>query len=227
MYHQEEVTALAAKYHHQLIDGLTGKTNIELLIQYPKALLDFLLAKLGDGSRKLSLKVPQSEIALLYQLLMQQDLQKIKADNRCFRWNDEPFRLIDLKNPEPQVGEQYFKLDTKVSNGQIMEKTPEGWSTYSGKEGSISQLPRKISFVITKEGELRLGAGHYFLVGNESKQIVGAGVMRVRTGKVVAIINDSNHFRPSRLEFISSLRFLAKLQVLHPELKIDEVPNTL
>ena len=225
MYNQEEVSAIATKYHRQLIDTLTGEADLQ--IQSPQLLIDFLLAKVGDGRRKLSLRMPQPEIALLYQLLAQQDLQVMQTDAQYFRWRDEPYQLIGLKNPEPQVGEKYFRLDTQVQDGKIMENTPTGWISYSGKEGSISGLPKKISFVINTEGELRLGAGHYFLIGNQPMEVLGAGVMRVRAGKVINIMNDSNHFRPSRLGFISSLRFLANLQILHPELIIDEIPNTL
>lgn len=225
MYNQEEVSAIAAKYHRQLIDTLTGETDLQ--IQSPQLLIDFLLAKVGDGRRKLSLRMPQPEIALLYQLLALQDLQVMQADPQCFRWDDQPYQLIELKNPEPQIGEKYFVLDTQIHNGQIMEKTSEGCIPYSGKERSISGLPQKISFVINIEGELKLGAGHYYLIGNQPMEVLGAGIMRVRAGKVIAIMNDSNHFRPSRLGFISSLRFLANLQILHSELLIDEVPNTL
>lgn len=59
-----------------------------------------------------------------------------------------------------------------------------------------------------------------------SRFFVRAGVLRGRDGKVTHILNDINHFRPTRLEAVSSLRFLAYLDILHPALKIDKVPTT-
>ncbi len=218
----DNLSNLAMTYENQLIENL--QTGNQIVTQQAAAVMRILLEKIPEKRRKLSAYLKSEEIKLLYQLLQAEELSRLKTDPNAWWYAQVPYRLIMLKNAHTQSGDQYFHLPIRVINGVIEDN--EGMP-YTGQIRNSSGLPKKNSFVITKTGELKLGVGHYYLAGNQPTQLLGAGVVRVHTGKIITAINDSNHFRPTRLEFISSLRFLANLQVLHPQLEVDEVPNTI
>lgn len=223
----EQVQQEALKFEHSLIDVLqSGK---QIIVDNPQLSIDALLGKISEGSGVLSARLPQAQIALLYQLLQYQGLRQLDNLPKTEKYihSQVPYHKITLKNPGIQVGEKYYQLPIKVENGLLLEKQLQKWVPYTGAVRTSLGLPAKISFVIMPDGEVRFGSGHYFLTGNVPISIMGAGVLRARNGKILSIINDSNHFRPTRMEFISSLRWLAKLDVLQPVLKVNEVPITI
>ncbi|OJJ18614.1 hypothetical protein BKI52_23675 [marine bacterium AO1-C] len=222
MGNTEEFERLLKLTEYQLVECLQSGKSIAN--EQSGTIISQLMAKIPERRGKLSTHLSRPEINLLYQLLQAQDSTQLKTEADVLLHQQIPYRLIKLKNTEIQSGDKYFRLPIQVKSGCIWESQDR---LYTGKIRTSSGLPQKISFIITVEGELRLGAGHYFLADNQATALLGAGVIRVKNGKIITIINDSNHFRPTRLEFISSLRFLANLQVLHPKLHIDETPFTV
>lgn len=220
----ENLPELAVKYQNLLIENF--QSGQQILTENAEAIVQHLLQKIAKGFGKLSARLSKPEVNLLYQLLQQQELATLSSATDVLWYNELPYRTISLKNPRIQAGEKYFQLLVQVKEGKIYAQKQEVWEPYTGEIRSSLGLPEKISFVILPCGELRLGNGHYYLAGNEPGSLLGAGVLRVREGKVTHILNDSNHFRPTRLEAVSSLRFLAHLGILHSTLKIDEVPIT-
>ncbi|WP_299456574.1 hypothetical protein [uncultured Microscilla sp.] len=221
------IQQLAETYAPQLINTLqTGK---QLSIGTPGEVINILLDKIAQGFGKLSARLSQQEIALLYQLLQYQDLQTLEttvADEKLMN-NEMPYHKITLKNPKVQQGEKYQRLPIHISDSLLIQQQGNHQAPYTGVVKTSLGLPQKISYVIMPDGEVRFGSGHYYLAGNSPIALIGAGVLRARDGKIISIMNDSNHFRPTRMEFISSLRYLASLGVLHTHLKIDEVPITV
>jgi hypothetical protein len=63
-------------------------------------------------------------------------------------------------------------------------------------------------FVITKDGELRIGSGHGLLAGhtspNVNPEIFGAGKIKINrnTGRVEWVTKLSGHYRPSDAQFL-------------------------
>lgn len=222
-----DIQALAHTHAPHLINTL--KTGKPLPLNAPSEISQILLEKANQKFGKLSAKLPQPEIALLYQLLQHQGLEVLKmtTDDDKLVYQGTDYHKISLKNPRLQEGEKYQRLPISIINGLLMEEHKGVHHLYTGAIRTSLGLPEKISFIIMPNGEVRFGSGHYYLAGNSPIVLIGAGVLRAREGKIISIMNDSNHFRPTRMEFISSLRFLAKLQVLHSHLKIDEVPITI
>ncbi|EAY28646.1 hypothetical protein [Microscilla marina] len=197
------IEQLAETYAPQLINTLqTGK---QLNISTPGEVINILLDKIAQGFGKLSARLPQQEIALLYQLLQYQDLQTLEAaagDEKLMN-NEMPYHKITLKNPGIQQGEKYRRLPVHIADGLLIQEQGNHQQPYTGAIKTSLGLPQKISYVIMPNGEVRFGNGHYYLAGNSPIALIGAGVLRARNGKIISIMNDSNHFRPTRMEFIS------------------------
>lgn len=220
------IQALAQTHVPSLIHTL--QTGASLPLNAPTEITQILLERANQKFGKLSARLSQPEIALLYQLLQAQGLQilEMTTDSEKLVYQATDYHKITLKNPRVQEGDKYQRLPISIVDGLLMETHNGVKHLYTGAIKTSLGLPEKISFIIMPNGEVRFGSGHYYLAGNMPIALIGAGVLRAREGKIVSIMNDSNHFRPTRMEFISSLRFLAKLQVLTPQLKIDEVPIT-
>jgi hypothetical protein len=220
------IQALAQAYAPSLIHTL--QTGNPLPINTPTEVTQTLLEKANQKFGKLSARLSQPEIALLYQLLHTQGLQilEMTTDSEKLVHQATDYHKITLKNPRLQQGDKYQRLPISIVDGVLMEAHQGVNHLYTGAIRTSLGLPEKISFIIMPNGEVRFGSGHYYLAGNTPIALIGAGVLRAREGKIISIMNDSNHFRPTRMEFISSLRFLAKLEVFAPHFKIDEVPIT-
>lgn len=57
-------------------------------------------------------------------------------------------------------------------------------------------------FVITKEGDIKIGEGHYHLSGG-ADEVYGAGELTISNGKFVAVDNNSGHYKPNTVELIN------------------------
>lgn len=64
-----------------------------------------------------------------------------------------------------------------------------------------------VDYVITKDGELVLGAGHYHLSGG-ADTVKAAGGMELKDGKVISIDNNSGHYQPTRSDVAKSASVL-------------------
>ena len=86
----------------------------------------------------------------------------------------------------------------KVFPNLIPDDRPPG-----GKFKSVFALKSEIGqknydFVITKSGELRVGRSHALLA--ESDEVISAGQVELKDGKLLQINNGSGHFKPSGVD---------------------------
>lgn len=99
---------------------------------------------------------------------------------------------IVVKNTTKQSG---YLLDFTVKDGSIAfkgQKNPEG--TYD--------------FVITTDGELRIGSRHYTL-SEGAESVKGAGQVYInKGGKIEVVDNFSGHYKPDRIELINQTKIL-------------------
>ena len=98
--------------------------------------------------------------------------------------------LIRVKNPVPQVG--YKNYD------------------YSIKDDLILIEDGVMDFIINKEGDLLLGNGH-FKLNKKDKELIFAGKVGIKSGKINYIDNDSGHYIPTIEESIKFLEYFTKL----------------
>ena len=102
---------------------------------------------------------------------------------------------ITLKDVTPQSGPNFVNHSIKIEKGLI---SIEGRAVTNGT----------FDFVITNEGTLKLGTGHYNL-SNGAQTVKAAGQIKVYKGKITTINNSSGHYKPSISEaesFGSSLK---------------------
>ncbi|MCB0560615.1 MAG: hypothetical protein H6573_13670 [Lewinellaceae bacterium] len=122
--------------------------------------------------------------------------------------------LIRLKDATPQLGET---LGFSIRESKIL---------LSGRAVTHGRF----DFVISKNGQLSLGAGRHTLSGG-AKEVLAAGQLKIYNGQITRINNWSGHYQPSIEEsklFPDLLRKLgvnvsgAKLQLYNREGQLIE-----
>lgn len=134
----------------------------------------------------------------------------------------------DLVRQGKEAGQQVIRLkDATPQIGEVLG--------YSIRESKIFLSGRAVShgrfdFVISKNGQLSLGAGHHTLSGG-ANEVRAAGQLKIYNGQVTRINNWSGHYQPSIEQsklFPDLLRNLgidvsgAKLQLYNPEGQLIE-----
>jgi len=100
-----------------------------------------------------------------------------------------------FQNPSSAVGAQriYLKYD---------EPQPNGISyNYTLTDGKLNITGRAVTngnfdYVITNEGQLRIGSGHYYL-SDGAKSVQMAGRLKIWNGNVKPLNGNSGHYRPT------------------------------
>ncbi len=96
-----------------------------------------------------------------------------------------------------------------VKNGEEYE--PLSVTRSTGK-------PKPVDFVITNDGKLVIGSGHYNLA-NKAKSVKGAGGIKVIDGKVVEVTNESGHYKPNSKELYRQSKRLQRMGITSPKLE--------
>ncbi|WP_118973122.1 RHS repeat-associated core domain-containing protein [Taibaiella koreensis] len=104
---------------------------------------------------------------------------------------------ITVKNTTPQVGEAYQSNGAMISNGKV---NINGRSVTSGN----------FDFVVTKEGNLILGIGHYNLSGG-AETVQAVGTIRLFKGQITELTNNSGHYMPSIVEGENAINVFNRL----------------
>ena len=91
-----------------------------------------------------------------------------------------------MKNFTPQQGAIYKSYNTQILDGKISKVTAKGAVNTTGR----------YDFVVTAEGKLIVGTGHYNLSGGASK-VQAAGQIKIVNGNVREITNSSGHYKPT------------------------------
>jgi RHS repeat-associated protein len=95
---------------------------------------------------------------------------------------------ISLKNTTPQIGEKFGALSYQLLDGRI------NLSSRSVTNGTFD-------FIISNQGELIVGNGHYNL-SNGAESVKAAGQLRLYKGQVMEINNSSGHYKPTPEEML-------------------------
>jgi len=93
---------------------------------------------------------------------------------------------ITLKISTPQVGKTFKTYGTKIEDGKVSMVTTNGPANTNGR----------FDFVITNDGKLLIGTGHFNLSGGASS-VKAAGQLKIVNGKVKEIDNSSGHYQPN------------------------------
>lgn len=93
---------------------------------------------------------------------------------------------ITAKDKSPQIGAEFESYSVKIDGGKI-------------NIGDRAVTNGTFDFVITNNGKLQVGKGHYNL-SNGAETVQAAGQIKVYKGKITTINNSSGHYKPSLSE---------------------------
>lgn len=134
-------------------------------------------------------------------------------------------KLVRVKVTSPQYSGsgKFGSYEVRFNGGKIERHVvgTNGNGAWKGLNGGVAD---DLNFVITRDGKLRIGHGHYNLSG-EAEQVVSAGKMLVVDGKVVEISNYSGHYLPSNENLYDAEKIFKELGVTRDDFKVFENPN--
>lgn len=114
---------------------------------------------------------------------------------------------IDPEWRVPQVGSKKFDYDV-VDNKFVFHVPPDTEELYD--------------FVITFDGQLLIGVGHYKLA-KKADMIKGAGSLKINDeGKISYINNTSGHYRPSKMQLEEIAKVLIDLDLTSDDLEVHK-----
>ena len=146
------------------------------------------LAKLGDKSKAKSKELLNDSKRLEAQA---EDLFSLAGFEQGLTENS----LIKLKNDDPQKDDVLDQQFT-VENGRLVDSEGNG-------------ITGIFNFVITQNGQLKIGKGHYYL-SQEANYVQMAGGISVIDGALLKVDNDSGHYQP--LKYIAEKRTINLLK---------------
>ncbi|NMH85951.1 hypothetical protein [Flavivirga algicola] len=82
-----------------------------------------------------------------------------------------------------------------------------------------------INFVITNDGKLRIGHGHYNLSG-ESRTVISAGKLIFENGQITEVSNFSGHYMPSIDNLNEVAEVFRQLEITSSDFKVFEKPDS-
>jgi len=75
-------------------------------------------------------------------------------------------------------------------------------------------------FIIDKNGNLKIGQGHYKL-NNKEEYLYFAGRLKIKNNKIYYIDNDSGHFYPSEYELLKFVSEIKSSEYFENDLKYE------
>lgn len=121
----------------------------------------------------------------------------------------EELRISAFCKRTPKITNK-FPTEGLPEDGFILSYTVDSNGIFKQTTGNIFKT-REYDFVITKDGLLRLGEKHH-LLGNR-EEVLAAGSMRFKNGKISELHNLSGHYRPTLEEAERLIKILNKLEV--------------
>jgi outer membrane protein OmpA-like peptidoglycan-associated protein len=150
--------------------------------------------------------------------------------------HDEAFDFLRKMN-ENGLADKLDDLYVKRQEGFIIigQRSPQGPDTgafrheFTIVDGEITFADRKLSnhdaryeFVLTADGELRIGGGHFYLA-DQADYVEAAGAIYLERGKITLIENNSGHYQPLNRELVAAINdHLMSQEYVAP--KLDFIP---
>ncbi|WP_159439337.1 ParB N-terminal domain-containing protein [Tenacibaculum agarivorans] len=131
---------------------------------------------------------------------------------------------ISAKTTSPQFSgtASFGAFQIRIKQGRIEQY--KGVDNETGRwELLNSEANSELNFVLTNEGSLLLGYGHYNLSRN-AESVISAGKLEVRDGKIIEISNFSGHYKPSNKNLEDMASVIKKLGITSDDFKLFENP---
>ncbi|WP_126653043.1 hypothetical protein [Chryseobacterium aureum] len=143
-----------------------------------------------------------------YQKVLQ-DIRKVSYDAEKVGKILEEYRIIAFCERIPKIANK-FPLESLPEEGFILSYTFDSNGIFKQSTGNIFKS-REYDFVITKSGELRIGNKHHLLGNREN--VLAAGSMSFKNGRISELHNLSGHYRPTIEEAMRLEKILQELGI--------------
>ncbi len=104
-------------------------------------------------------------------------------------------KAVQIGSPNPKTPKATQRLPLEIKNNIILDKDGKPFTSIRPRTGRLIEW----SYIITTDGNLRIGRGHDFLSEN-GEAVLAAGGIKVEGGKVTYIDNDTGHFWTTEAE---------------------------
>ena len=132
--------------------------------------------------------------------------------------------VIEQQIPLGTRTTNFFRLQTKIEDGLIKEFVDGKWIPMNNPTSNLGHVTHR-NFVITMNGELRIGRGHYYLSGRSPK-VLAAGDIRIINGKITRMTNASGHYLPNLAQSKMMEFYIRRLGVTIKNLETKYHPHT-
>lgn len=137
--------------------------------------------------------------------------------------NDIKLVTAEVTSPQYSGSGKFGSFEIRLNEGKIERYMVDDSGNGSWENLNASTLD-DVNFVITTDGKLRIGHGHYNLSG-EATSVISPGKMQIVDGKVTEISNFSGHYLPGNQNLHDVEKVFKKLGVTSDDFKIFENPN--
>ncbi|CAD0225790.1 hypothetical protein [Chryseobacterium sp. JV274] len=143
-----------------------------------------------------------------YQKVLQ-EIRKVSYNAEKVGQVLEEYRIIAFCERIPKIANK-FPLESLPEEGFILSYTFDSNGIFKQSTGNIFKS-REYDFVITKSGELRIGNKHHLLGNREN--VLAAGSMSFKNGRISELHNLSGHYRPTIEEAMRLEKILQELGI--------------
>ena len=137
--------------------------------------------------------------------------------------NDIKPIVAKLDSPQYSGSNKFGSFEIRINGGRIEryfvdESGIGSWKNLNGKTLD------DVNFVITNDGKLRIGHGHYNMSG-EAETVISSGKLQIVDGKVSEISNFSGHYLPANENLYAVEKVFKGLGITSDDFKLFVNPN--
>lgn len=132
---------------------------------------------------------------------------------------------IKLKTPQYSGAGKFGAYEARIKNG-IIERYVVGDNGVGKWQPLNGNTVDDVNFVITTDGKLRIGHGHYN-ISAEAQSVYSAGKLQIVNGKVTEVSNYSGHYLPPNDNLYQVEKVFRELKIISDDFKIFENPNAV
>jgi hypothetical protein len=115
----------------------------------------------------------------------------------------------------PRITNKVSDADSGLQNPKILEGIEIRDGKIYNQSGTLHNPNRGVDFVVGSDGNLYLGNKHQYLAkfGGDKNEVIAAGTMKVKNGKVTVVENSSGHFLPTKAETLNYPQILREFGI--------------
>jgi outer membrane protein OmpA-like peptidoglycan-associated protein len=163
-------------------------------------------------------------------------LDDLTKTGRTYNEAFDFLRKMNANNLSDKFDELYIKnQEGFIIVGQRSPQTPDTGAIrhdFTVRDGKIEFVDRDVSnnhaaydFVMTADGQIRIGNGHFYLADN-ADYVRAAGNIYLERGKITSFGNNSGHYQPMNQELLDAIKtYLMSKEYVAPKIGWEPYPG--